>query len=278
MRKKVFLLISVIFIFFISCFISAIVFLFTAKATLFDYDFYIRVVNDTKYTQKVYDNLNQTFTSLGIPGGIPDEVITNVVTHNDVRQEIYAQLQKKFTDNEYTIQSNTIYERFMSSFLNYAKEKKINVDQITKESLKNLSTECSNAYISAVSFPFINQISDASVYYGNYFLLFISILLVLSAVMVATVWILQRWKHRAVRYYMYSLLGSGIICTVFPAFLYFTKPYRNLMISPDYVRVFMISMVDNYLLMSILIGIFVMLLPTTLIPFYKRQYSISCRM
>ena len=126
------------------------------KMTFFDKGFYLSNIAKTHYYEKVTSDLMEDFTSLGIPGGIPDEVFKNTISQDDVQTEIMACIDTSFSGKTYQIRSNAVKQKLYSAFLDYAKQqhKREATDQ-EQQALQELASECEKVYIQNVRFPFI---------------------------------------------------------------------------------------------------------------------------
>lgn len=276
LRKKVFKIISIASVFLISILLAGLTLLITVKATFFNGDYYLKQMQQINYSEKVLEKTNSDLTSLGIPGGIPDEVITNVISATNITSELSSQISERFASEDYEIQTAIVREKFMAAFVEYAESEGIKVTKIVESGLNNLATECANVYAANISFPFISEIASASAYYNKMFTPFVIGIVIVVVALGFMIWHLQRWKHRAIRYYIYGLSGTGVICALFPILLYIQKPYNHLMVSPEYIKQLLVAIANDYLLILILFGLLFILLAAVFIPYYKKLYKQSC--
>ncbi len=241
------------------------------KMTFFDKGFYLSNIAKTHYYEKVTSDLMEDFTSLGIPGGIPDEVFKNTISQDDVQTEIMACIDTSFSGKTYQIRSNAVKQKLYSAFLDYAKQqhKREATDQ-EQQALQELASECEKVYIQNVRFPFIQQISGAKALYDRFFIPAAIILGVLCVLLGVAIWFTQRWRHRAIRLYVYAGVGCSLTGILFPLYMLIWAPYKQLNIQPPALHGLLTSMASQYLISLLVVFVVVGLLCTVLAPIYRK--------
>lgn len=269
MQKRIKKIATVVLVFFVSLMLTAAALVTVVCITLTNRNFYKEQLQRTAYSDGILENLNESLTSLGIPGGIPESVITDVVSVIDINSELDKQVDAMFLQKDYEVNTGAVYEEFRSEFVNYAKKQDIKTDKIVISGLEYLAEECSNLYSSNVAFPFFSQISSLGSAFNQYAPFVVFGLIAAAAAMCAAVWFMQRWKHRAVRYYIYSLIGSGASLFIFPVVILIAKPYNRLLLEPAASKSFVSSVAQTFFSELAFAGVFVMLIAAALIPLYR---------
>ncbi len=261
---------TVVLVFLISLLLTAAALITVVGLTITNKSFYKEQLQRTAYSDGILENLNDSLISLGMPGGIPEAVITDVVSVIDINTELGNQVDAMFSQEKYEVSTAAVYERFRSEFLNYAKKQGFKTDAVLTADLEYLAEECSAVYSANVAFPFFSQISSAGNMFKKYAVFVVFGLIALAVAVGVAIWFLQRWKHRAVRCYMYSIIGAGLSLIVFPVIVLIVKPYNRLLLEPAVSKLFVSSVAQTFFTELAFAGVFIILFSAVFIPFYKR--------
>lgn len=98
----------------------------------------------------------------------------------------------------------------------------------------------------------------------------------IALISIIMLFLINKYKHKFLRYIAYALSGNFLMMTVIPGLLLLTKPYVNLNISPDYLHSFINSFLDDMLKMM-LVGAAVTAVLYIIILLYWCLWAISKR-
>ena len=95
-------------------------------------------------------------------------------------------------------------------------------------------------------------------------------------IIIAFLFKLHRFKHRAMRYMAYGAIAGFIMTAVIPMFMFYNRFYTKIQITPEYMKTFVVNVVEgflnNLLIFGIGIGVAAVLI-IGLIVLVKRNYE-----
>ncbi len=212
---------------------------------------------DDRLCEQAYAALLEELHTLGEPSRIPAEVFDGVVTKAMVENELKAYVTTAWAGQPYVAQYSTVESDFYQAFEAYALSQGMEVTSETEEGLQTLATYCRDKYTDYTTIPFLYTVSGA-VEMGRK-LLWVAMVgaVALSLGLVVLLMKLQPFVHRSMRYIVYALISVLLITVPLPAYLYLSRPYARLNLTPLYVRDLFASMADQVLLAFLISGLVV---------------------
>ena len=222
---------------------------FFNKELIFEYldkvDFYNEV------QQEVYKQVSYEIVPTGLELDLIDETIPIEKIHNDVNGYIKA----CFDNTEYAIDTTEIedamYQNIMDQFENMERQE----DTGTQEHARRFISNIMEKYPDIIKFPYIKEFSDISARIQPLITLIMIAAIVMGVVCILFLLLLQRWKHRSLRYIIYAILAAAIMTVVMPVYLLIQKTYEGLGIRPIYLYNFCMEYIKASLFSFVWIGI-----------------------
>lgn len=208
----------------------------------------VRSLNVKDYYGVVCDDFYERVEDLSIPLGIPKSALEGIVDTNSMYNDIRASLEASLTGQTYQPDTGKLRTKLKENVENYAKSREIELGEAQQTVLNTYLEQAAEQYVRATKIPFIE-------YYGRIHsfaekvitvgILGCLVFAVLAGIILFRMYI---WKHHAMRYLVYSILASGLMIGLVPAYLLLAQDYRRLVIEPEYLYQFMVTYVTNGLL------------------------------
>ena len=268
-------IISVLLSFVLSLIIFVLVIVACTSATLFDQNFILKRLNESNYYRATVNSTIENFQALGIPGGIPEEVFDDIINEEFVKNDIVDMLWDSYNNVPYQANLEPLKTRLNNEFVNYANENNIEITDETEESLKTLVNYCADEYKNQISNPVISFLGQIKVTVYNILVAALIIMTVMISLILVFLFKMQHYKHRAIRYIVYSQFAALLMTAVIPAIVLINKIYTKIHISPEHLYNFCVSISQDYLITLLLSGAALGIIGVALlivIPQVKKKY------
>lgn len=222
---------------------------FLNKELIFEYldkvDFY------TEVQEEIYEQVSYEIVPTGLELNLIDETIPIEKVHNDVNGYIEA----CFEDVEYEIETTEIedamYENIMDQFENMERQE----DTGTQEHARRFVSNIIEKYPDIIKFPYMKEFASVCTRIDPIISMIMIAAAVMGAVCILFLLLLQRWKHRSLRYIIYAGLAAALMTVAIPVYLLIQKTYEGLGIRPAYLYNFCMEYIKASLLSFIWIGV-----------------------
>lgn len=215
-------IISVILSFILSFLIFTDVLFIIAKFQLFSPKALENAMNNTNYYSKMANEIEDDYVSYGMASGFPEKFFKNIIDRDFIKIDIVKQCEKMYSGKYEPLQDTKIYDSMYSSFITYANENDYEVTNEVDKNIKYLAQTCAEHYVDYVDIPFASSISVYLPKISQICIYAIIFCTIGIAVCVVMLFLLQSWKHRSIRYYMYSMTTACLMFIIFPTAIYAT--------------------------------------------------------
>ncbi|MDD2362164.1 MAG: hypothetical protein PHH84_04305 [Oscillospiraceae bacterium] len=247
--------------------ITLLVISISLQLTIFDIN-YISDKMDNDYYDSVIDSLTTTLKDdISPPSGMPEEVFDDLFNRYIIMEDTQASINAILTGIDYSYDSTRVHDILLNRFTKYANEKNV---KISDTNFDTLIDYCLVVYERHISLPFMKSFSSVRRLFDNtftYLLLAVSTALILLIIFLFAI---HRFKHRAIRYCIYSLFASALLVIPFPIFLLIQGAYRKISLSPVHVKELFVSLIQTSLVWLLISGLLIAALGFALIPLVKR--------
>ncbi|MDD4546872.1 MAG: hypothetical protein PHR24_06210 [Oscillospiraceae bacterium] len=247
--------------------ISLLVISISLQLTIFNIN-YITNKMDNEYFDSIIGSLTKTLKDdIAPPSGMPEEVFDDLFNRYIIMEDTRASLHAVLTGIDYSYDSSRVHDILLKRFTEYAEKKDI---KISDTNIDTLTDYCIVEYERHISLPFIKSFASIRRLFDNtftYLLLGISVLLILLTMFLFTIY---RFKHRAIRYCIYSLFASALMVIPFPLFFLIQGPHRKINLTPDHTKNLFVSIIQSSLIWMLVSGLFAAVLGFALMPLVKK--------
>lgn len=260
------------FILCVSLFLAASA--FVVKSTVLNKNFLLDQLSISGYHVKATEYAKESISELAFVGGVPSDIFDSIVTTERINADTYKLFEKAFDGEQYSIDSAALEQEFIDVIENYASENAMEINEETQSNIQHLAEQCTQAYLNCINIAGLNTVIGAlkqPIAFMSFALAGAFLSILISLIML---YLVNKYKHKFLRYIFYALSGATLMLTVLPAYLLITRPYEKLNISPNYLHSFINSYIGDTLktvlgaaavFLVLLIAVFI------LISFFKKR-------
>lgn len=264
--KKIFRRSMRYFISFILCLvIFLIAFLSIIKITLFNDSFVIKHIDTTQFSEKAYNEIIDSFTSLGSASGVPKEVFEKAINISFVSTDIYNIISDSYKYNELVFEKNNVVLNLKSEISKFCNENNIEITDSIKKDIDLLLEHLIVEYESIVILPLFSQIVQIKSIFDNYYFAFLIGAVFYLAFSVFILLFLEKWPHRRVRYISYSFISSGLMLFIIPIIVAVWDGIKRIQITPKFMYDFVVSFFNGIINQFYIFGAILFLIGVILI-------------
>lgn len=230
------------FISFILCLvIFLIAFLSIINITLFNDGFVIKHIDKTQFSEKAYNEIIDSFVSLGSASGVPKEVFEKAINISFVSTDIYNIISDSYKNNELSFAKNDLILNLKSEISNFCNENNIEITDSIKNDIDLLLEHLVSEYESVVILPLFSQIIQIKSIFDGYYFAFLIGSIFYLAFSVFILLFLEKWPHRRIRYISYSFIASGLMLLIIPIITAVWDGIKRIQITPKFMYDFVVS-------------------------------------
>lgn len=254
--------ISGILSFLLSLCITMLVIMLCLDFTTFQANALNTDMNDSFFRQ-TQQSLTEDLKELIPPSGLPDTIFDDLISVSMIKKDATQVVQNTLGGIKEAYNSDTVRQLFMNRFTQYADSQGIDVQSTN---LDSLADSCAAVYERQITVPFLQTYAPFRLMFDKVFTYSVICLTALSIVILLILFHIHRFKHRAVRFSIYSLLASALMILPIPVYLLIQGEYKNLNITPEQFHTLFISLAQKSLWGLIIGGTAVGLLGILLLP------------
>ena len=199
-------LVSGILAFIMMISISVLAMIICFALTLFNIN-YVTHKMDDRYFDSAINSLNSSLKNeIAPPSGFPEEVFDGLINKHLIKEDSVSAAKSLLLGIDYIYNSSRVRDIFITRFTQFAEDEGIS---FTKANLNSLTEYCLEEYERQINISFLKSFAPVRRIFDKYYtygLLLFSALLITATLFLFKV---NRFKHRAVRYCVYSLFASS---------------------------------------------------------------------
>ncbi len=251
---------SVLFSFLLSVFLTIVAILIAIKIGFFNKELIMKCFDKVNFYYEVQQEIYKQVGYEIVPTGLETELVDGTITIEKVHEDINGYMNACFENREYTIDTTEIedamYENIMEQFHNMDRQN----DPGTQEHARKFVSNIVEKYPELIKFPYMKQFADIWRKVDLIIVVIIGIAAIMGGFCVTFLILLQRWKHRSLRYITYATIAAALMTAGVPAYLLIKKIYEGLGIKPFYLYDFCITYIEESLFQFIWIGVSLLIL------------------
>lgn len=244
----------IVFSFLLSIFVSIAAMLMAIKIGFFNKELIFESFDKVNFYYEVQQEIYKQMGYEIVPTGLETNLLDGTISIEKVHEDINAYIEACFDNKEYTIDTaeieEAIYENIMEQFNNMDRQN----DPGTQEHAKKFVSNIIEKYPELIEFPYMRQFADTWRKVDLIVMIVIGLAVVMGLFCAVFLILLQRWKHRSLRYITYATLASALMTVGLPAYLLIGKSYKGLGIKPVYLYNFCMAYIDASLYRFVWVG------------------------
>lgn len=276
-KHKSRILICTVFSFFISIFLSILSITVILYSTVLNPDFLIDNINSSNYYKELKEEINQDLISYGAATGFDKDFFNGYLTTDMLRIDVISSVRKFYNMNAYTTSKLKFEDGLYNGFINDLRQRNIEVTPEIEKSVKALADVCITKYKKYTQMPYSENISPilTKVQFVSNIIFWACVAII--AVLIALIYFMNKWKHRAIRYYIYAVSASALMILFIPSVVFFSDKISRISLSNVYLYNLINSYFQDLLFQFLQIGLFILAILIILIILYNRTRGRSRR-
>ena len=269
MRK----IISIVFSFLISMLLFLTICLIVVRITVLNTDYMLDKLGSSNYYHQLSNEIEEQYAYISASSGIEESAFDGMVDTALLKQHVNSVFENIYKGSTEKVNTSAVSKDLYNKFLGYAEKNGYTVDDATSEALQYLADECQAVYDTYVNIPYINTISPFFVKMVkpvNITILALSAVIILMAVII---FVINRWRHRAVRAYIYALSGSFLMVLVLPLAVFLSGKINHIAITSKALYGLTVDFVEGILAMFFIISILLLVFVLVLLLVYQKLKS-----
>ena len=199
--------------FLLCLFLTVLSLLSLLECTLLSPGFLKKQVDKSAYTAHVIEDMEDIFVSYGISSDFDEAFFTSVLTEEEVRADIYAEIDRLYAADtagaDYDAFESQLYDKLTAN----VKERNLEITESVDQALHYLAQMCAETYREGVGLPFASYAASALAAAKTPLLICIAARAGLSLFFVGILFSLPK-KNCFFRYTLYAFTGSAVTLTV----------------------------------------------------------------
>lgn len=192
------------------------------------------------YYMEAYDQFCTEVKDIVIPTGFPYEIFSDITDAAYMKNTIVMYIHDfKEVDTE------EIEGAVKENAEEYLAQEGIEITDGYDEAVSELAFYIGDSFKEKVANKWFLYLRYARNRVLKYIRKFIIPLVVLTAMAIVMLFLIQKWKHRACRYLVYSSTATAVLSAAGPIALYISGIYKKLYIQPKYFYNFAMLFIEN---------------------------------
>lgn len=215
----------------------------------------IESLSKANFHDELYEHIVASAEDTLLPTGLPSSILEDAFSPSGVYSDVNSYINGAFSARLYSLDQDEMAQTLQSNIGSYLAEIGTSREEVGEETIDGIVQAVLSDYADNIKFPFILQIARLTQIFRSYMLEAVIACVILSVITGIMIYSLNRWKHKAFRYYAFSFGGCAFMLIAAPLVLKIWGIYRRLAISPEFMYNFVVTHIDRSILMFILSGV-----------------------
>ena len=226
------------------------------SSTLLKQDYIENQLENVNYYASVYDKVEDNFGQYILQSGLDEHVIDNIVTEEQIEQDIKNIINGIYNNEEYTISTDVVKENLEKNIENYLDDNNIYLNSSEQKSI--------NEFVSLIVDTYENSVTNSNLFKNVYTLIdrvenLVNIARIIGyisiAVFIIVILIINRNISESLKGICISLLSSGLLILI-PTIIIQFKNLDKIFIFSEHLSNLIYSVIKNisntFLIISII--------------------------
>lgn len=178
-----------------------------------------------------YENAKDLTMPIGLPGSTVEGIVSSDTIYNDVKGYVVNSIQGK----EYEFSTDELKSNLEKNVRAYFESQGLTMTSEQEATIPEYTQMIADDYQETLKFPFVQYFAKAKELMKKITIAVSVVCVVLSVVIIWLLLGMQRWKHRSVRYIIYSAIAAAVMTGVPGIVSFATGFYKRINISTEYL-------------------------------------------
>lgn len=269
-KSKIKKIITIVFSFFLSFLLFLLSITAIIQYTLLNPDYMRDKLNKSHYYENAMTEVEDQFSAYGSASGFSKQFFQTVLDINNVQLNVNQSLSSLYGVSNSSADTSSFEDKLTKQLENNARNRGLKITPDAQKGIRLLVETCASTYLQYISIPYAKEIAPALQKLKKPIALLQFISLCFIILFTAFVYLLNRYRHRAIRAYIYSISGTTLMLFVFPVVLLVSGKVNQIALMSKSLYLFAVSYMNGIAWSFLLVALLFALILLLLIFFYHR--------
>ena len=202
-------------------------------------------LNYKDYYSGVEENFYQNSKDITTPMGLPENVVDGIVDSETIYENIKDYVVAAVNGQTYVFATEDLKTKLEQNVRNYFTSQGWEITSEQEATIPQYTQMIADEYVSCVKDPFVEHFAAVKRIFQKILLIGIPAIVILSAIIIFMLVHMQKWKHRGVRYVVYSSFATMIMVAVPGIAALVSGFYKKINISTEYLYYALVKYISN---------------------------------
>ena len=235
------------------------------ECTIFNKSYLGEVLNNSQYYVDLCDEIQGDLVDIGNASGLNKKFFDDFVDEVMVRENVQNYLDMFYSGQKPTVDTKNFERSLRSAIEKYEVKQGINPENVSEESIDYFISEAAKIYSKNIKITYFDAIQKDFMKWSKRILIFDLIFALLGIGLAVVIFLTQKWKHKAIRYFYYSTAATGLFLIIIPIAVYFSNIISKIAILSRSLNDMYISCLNNIFMNVSIIAVIFLIISAVLI-------------
>lgn len=202
-------------------------------------------LNYKDYYAGVEEYFYQDVKDMSIPSGLPEEVLDGIVDSQTIHEDVKGYVLAVLDGKEYVFRTEGMQKKLSDNIYAYFQDENVQMSELQEKTIPQYVQTVADRYEEDLKVPLLTYIYKARCLCSRLFVAVGAGILLIGGAIVFSLIRLYRWKHRGLRYVIYSTIATSVMVAT-PAFAArISGFYKRIGISAKHLYNAFVAYVEN---------------------------------
>lgn len=207
-----------------------------------------RIIDGLNY-KDYYSGVESTFyensKDISTPIGLPDTVLDGIVESEKVHQDVKNYVVSAVNGQTFIFDIDSLKNKLEENVRGYFASQEWEIQPEQEATIPEYTQLIADEYIKCVKLPLVEHFASAKRVYQKILLFAIPSIVILSAIIIFMMLHMQKWKHRGIRYIVYSSFATMLMVAIPGVVALASGFYKHINISSEYLYYALVKYISN---------------------------------
>jgi len=177
----------------------------------------------------------QNAADINMPIGLPEDVLDGIVSYDKIKADIRGYVSAGLKKEKYVFDTSDLQAKLAANVYALFQSEGEVMDEVQQATLPEYTQMIADEYVSLMKVPLMTQYGSIRAVFEKALIFTAVACVTFSAIIIIIIFRMYTYKHRAVRFAVYGVLGAGVMTAIPSAAALISGFYRRLNISPEYL-------------------------------------------
>lgn len=202
-------------------------------------------LNYKDYYSGVEESFYQNSKDITTPIGLPDTVVEGIVESETVYEDVKNYVVAAVNGQTFVFATDDLKSKLEENVRGYFASQEWEMTPEQEATIPEYTQLIADEYVDCVKVPFVEHFASAKRIFQKVLLIGIPAIIVLAAVIIFMLIHMQKWKHRGIRYVVYSSFATMLMVAIPGVVSLMSGFYKKINISTEYLYHALVKYISN---------------------------------